>query len=114
MHLHTGRAASQLNHALSTMVPRDGRGSSEFWNQVGRLQFVASLFDYLAKTCANGSDSHGMYMSWTCNNMLFGYSSVLFTALSFMGCFGAKTQKPTKCFGSASETQGKIVLNKHK
>ena len=45
MHLHTGRAASQLNHALSTMVPRDGRGSSEFWNQVGRLQFVASLFD---------------------------------------------------------------------
>ena len=23
---------------------------------------------YLAKTCANGSDSHGMYMSWTCNN----------------------------------------------
>ena len=45
MHLHTGRAASQLNHALSTMVPRDGRGSSEFWNQVGRLQFAASLFD---------------------------------------------------------------------
>ena len=41
------------------------------------------------------------------------YRSVLFAALSFMGCFGAKTQKPTKCFGSASETQGKIVQNKH-